>query len=384
MRLILTILFSASLILAAICAAQNSPSSPDQRNPGAANPIKDLKMVVVATEAKSDSEIVISPATSGFLAIVKLRDDKPAMNSDSNLPTWIRQVSGVNGLQTSDVQPWHIVVTYDQFDEDGDNVHSGTFEEYWAGPTKYKRTYKSDDFNQTDIATDHGLYRSGDQRWPDPVELQVRAEVIDPFSYAATLQGFHVRTIERSFSGYKLDCALIENESGFSDPTQYCFEPERSVLRYSRGYGWNQTTYNRIVSLTGHNVAQDVDVTNAGKPHLKLRVEIIESLSHVDDADFTPSSAAVGPIGGRISGVQPNVVKTSYAQMPASLHGQHVSVEVEFVVGKDGHVVSAHAVSGPKEAGKACEDAVRKTVFAPYFVLDKAVEVASKYTCTFQ
>jgi len=39
------------------------------------------------------------------------------------------------------------VVTYDQFDEDGDDVNSGVYEEFWAGPKKYRRSYKSDSFS---------------------------------------------------------------------------------------------------------------------------------------------------------------------------------------------------------------------------------------------
>jgi len=33
---------------------------------------------------------------------------------------------------------------FDQFDEDRDNVHSGVLDELWAGPKKYKISYKSD------------------------------------------------------------------------------------------------------------------------------------------------------------------------------------------------------------------------------------------------
>ena len=89
------------------------------------------------------------------------------------------------------MRPWHIVIKYDQFDQDGDNVHSGVYEKYWVGTKKYKRIYKSDNLNQLDYATDRGLYRLGDQQWPDRAQQQVQAEVIDPFAYAVTLVGFH-------------------------------------------------------------------------------------------------------------------------------------------------------------------------------------------------
>jgi hypothetical protein len=29
------------------------------------------------------------------------------------------------------LQPWHLVLTYDEFDEDGDNVNSGVYDEVW-------------------------------------------------------------------------------------------------------------------------------------------------------------------------------------------------------------------------------------------------------------
>lgn len=121
-----------------------------------------------------------------------------------DLPSWIAKEGALDGLQSADLLPWHIVVGYDQYDEDGDNVHSGVYEEFWAGEKKYKRIYRSDNLNQTDFGTDKGLFRQGDQQWPDRAQSQVRSEVISPFYYAATPQGFHGRKVERTFSNYML------------------------------------------------------------------------------------------------------------------------------------------------------------------------------------
>jgi len=369
------VLFSILIIssLAAVYAQEGRPTSVNRNG--------DLRILVVATQTKSDSVVAVPPATSVSMS---LRGGKKAADADAvDLPNWLSKETALSGLQSTDLLPWHIVVTYDQFDEDGDNVHSGAYEEYWAAAKKYKRIYKSDNFNQTDYATDKGLYRHGDQRWPSSAESQVRAEVVTPFSYAATLHGFHGRNLERTFSGYKLQCVLIENDSAISDPTQYCFEPDSSILRYSRGFGWFQTVYNRIVPFQGRNLAQEVDVTDGGKPYLKLRVETIESLSHVDDANFVPPSDAVALQGDRVSGVRPVAINTSsFPQWPASLRTQHFTVKLEIVIGKNGHVISAHGVSGPPEGYKACEDAVRKWVFKPYLVLDKPVEVEQKVECS--
>jgi hypothetical protein len=349
-----------------------------QRTP--ANSPANQKTLIVATETKSDSVVAVPPITSVSVA---LKAEKKPSADAIDLQSWVAKEASLNGLQSADVLPWHIVVTYDQFDEDGDNIHSGVYEEFWAGEKKYKRIYKSDDFNQIDYATDKGLFRQGDQQWPDRAQSQVRSEVIAPFYYASTLQGFHARNVTRTFSGYKLQCMLIQRDLGISDPTQYCFELGSAVLRYTHGFGWFQTVYNRIEPFQGRNIAREVDVTDGGKPYLKLRVETIELLPHVDDASFAPPRDAVGPLGDRISGVQLVPINMSnIPQWPASLRQQHFTIKVDIVVGKDGHVISARAISGPPEGFKACENAVRKWIFRPYVVLDKPVEVEQKAECS--
>jgi hypothetical protein len=99
----------------------------------------------VAIETKTDSVIAVPPATS---VSMNLRGGKKPPAADAvDLPNWLSKEEALNGLQSTDLLPWHIVVTYDQFDEDGDNVDSGVYEEYWVGAKKYKRIYKGDNFN---------------------------------------------------------------------------------------------------------------------------------------------------------------------------------------------------------------------------------------------
>jgi hypothetical protein len=351
-----------------------------QVQPATANNPTNQKTLVVATESKSDSIVAVPPVT---FVTVSLKAGKKSSADAIDLPSWIAKEDALNGLQSADLAPWHIVVSYDQYDEDGDNVHSGVYEEFWAGEKKYKRVYKSDNFNQTDYGTDKGLFRQGDQKWPDRALSQVRSEVVSPFYYATTLQGFHGRKVERSFTNYMLQCVFVERDSGISDPTQYCFEPGSSILRYTRGFEWFQTVYNRMEQFQGRNVAREVDVTDGGKPYLKLRVDTLELLLHVDMEAFLPPHDAIGPLGDRISGVQVQPVNMSATpQWPASLRQQHVVVQLEIVIGKDGRVMSTHPVSGPPDGFKACEDAARKWVFTPYLVLGKPVEVEQKVECS--
>ena len=335
---------------------------------------EELRVIVAKTDNKIDSAIVVPPSTG---VQMRHRTDHPA---SIDLTAWLRQQTPLNGLASPELYPWHVVIVYDEFDEDGDNTHSGVYEEYWAGPRKYKRIYKSDNFNQTDYVSGHGLFRSGEQKFPGVAEEQVRNSILDPFFHARSVHDVIAQKAETSFGEHKLDCLRIESiATVLSDPEQFCFTPESSALRYVRGSGWDQISYNDIVTFQGTRVARDVEVTHGGKAYLRLSVKTLESLPEVKDADFAPLPDAKGPIEkGRIAGVTPTAVKRSAPMWPPALQQLNGVVMVEIVVGKDGHVKSAHAVSGPAEAYKFCEEAARKWEFLPYRVLDTPVEVETK------
>jgi hypothetical protein len=280
---------------------------------------------------------------------------------------------------TSLTTPWRIVITYDQFDEDGDNVHSGTYQEIWAGSNKFRISYKADDLDQLDYATAQGLYRLGDQQWPNSTQEQISKEAMNPFFETADLERPQLHQTSEKFGDHILECAMIEKGAGgISNPLQYCFSPGTKELRYKRGSGWYQTAYNDIVSFSGISFAKSIDVYNGGKPYLRLRVQRIELAPEVTDAEFIPPVDAKKLGGQTVSGVRPTLLKPSFPAWPDSLKQQQFSVTVEILIGKDGHVASAHATSGPQSAYKAAEETARKWVYKPYLVLGEPAEVTMK------
>ena len=275
---------------------------------------KEARVVVSTTAQSTDSVVAIPPSTS-WTTSVAMQAAIPAKVS-SDLAGWVEQQSAINGLDMLG-HPWHIVIAYEQFDEEGDKVHSGTFDEVWATPTRYRTTYRGDDLNQTDFATGTELFRSGDQRWPNRAEMEIAAEVIDPFAYAETLQGFRMRSQGESFGPHQLRCVHLEHGPGaIGSPTEYCFDSASSALRYVRGWGWNQTAYNDLTMIQGRIVAQEVDVTDGGKPYLKLRVVKLESLPSLTDAELTPPPDAVKQNGKRVTVVPVVALKSTFPSGP--------------------------------------------------------------------
>jgi len=369
-RLVVAVFFCGSVL------AQQNSTGTQSTSP---------KILVVEPAPKSTSEVAIPPATSVKFDL-RLDHKQPHDSQepvDLDVRSWLAKVTELNGLE-GQIRPWHLVLSYDVFDEDGDNIHSGTYEELWAGPKKFKRTYKSDNLNQSDYANDNGLFRVGDQSWPGRAEAQVRAEVVDPFSYARTLTSVHASDTLRDFGGYKFHCTELQGPTSVSDPTQYCFDEDGPVLRYVRGFGWYQTTYNDVIQFQGRSVARSVTVTDGGKPYLKIRIDSLDIPAALTDEQFAPPPTAVALAGKRVSGVMMRPTKMVAPQWPASFRGRNFTVQVTLVVGKDGHVTDAHATSGPEDAARICEEAIRKWVYPPYKVQGEPVEVEAKSACSYQ
>ena len=348
------------------------------QNQNSASQVSTTPLSVTIAPVSSSESVIAVPPISSITTTIPFAGKSDPKQKPGNTNDWLRRVLPTNGLTTA-VQPWHLVVLYDQLDENGSKIHSGTLEEVWVNPRKYKRIYSSDNLNQTDIATDQGLFRSGDQRWPNAAETQVRAEIVDPFHYAATLQQDTTRDLERIFGPHSLDCVLLENPPGrITQPTQYCFDHGGSALRYSWGLGWDQIAFNDIQSFQESKVAGYITVTHSGVPYLQMRLQLLESVATIRQEDFVPPPDAVPLLGKRVTGVLMNPGHIDFPEWPSSMREQHFAVSVEIVVGKDGRVMKAHAVSGPAEAYKAAESSARKWTFPPYLLQGEPVEVETK------
>jgi len=338
---------------------------------------------------------MLAPGLHGQAAGSKANNQGPAENTalpvvqvPQKAGDIIQLASTMNGLDFVAAKPWHVVLTYDQFDGDGDNVHSGTFEEFYVGPKKFKRSYAGDALTQTDVANESGLYRSGDQRWLNPTEHQMTNEALLPL-YAARRNADSSRLEKREIgiAKRKLPCVVVLRTDSLHIPVigsdslaKFCFEPNTVMLRYTRGR-WDETSYNNFVQFQGRYVARDVEVTRGGKAFLKIHVEKLETLSQLSDSLFTPPAGS-SPLSGRIaisSGILMDEYQISSREETALSppRGAEGKINVKFVVGKDGRVIEAEAVDGPPGLQKWATESVRKFRFRPFLILDQPVEVES-------
>ena len=296
----------------------------------------------------------------------------------------LKLASETNGLDAGTSKPWHIKVSYDEFDVDGDNVHSGTFEEFYVSPKRYKQIYAGDAFNHTEIANDSGLYWIGDQRWPSLTEEKVSNLVLRPLHWFRATGSQRLDKTDRKFTSGTLPCLEIKNTGPIivlPAPTA-CFQPDTVMLRFLGGALTRDVTYNSIVQFRGRYLAKDIAVTESGKPALRIQIEELGEITNAGD-DFFAAPEDATRLSGRIKS-PPNYVEDYGISNPTPPYpGESGKTTVHMVVGKDGRVIEATADEGPEKIRTAVLKAVRNYQFRPYLVLGEPVEVELKYTFSY-
>jgi len=308
----------------------------------------------------------------------------------------------VNGLDAPGLKPWHIAVTYDQFDEDGDNVDSGTYEEFWITSRQYRLAYASQDFKQTEYATESGLYRAGDPKWPGIVPTRVRDEFIRPMFRELNLQFAKPEKRTLDFGKAHLPCVMLRatnagnaifmmrrpdsgNMTASDGAAGFCFERDSLMLRYSKGGSapgtvWDEIMYREIVQFQGRYIAREVEVTRSGKPYLKLHLNKLESLAQPYPADLAPPPNAVRiddkPIApdARVLNLD-YLVHQEFPQYPRSIRPPGGEAEMKFKIDKEGRVEEVQFVQGNSDMGKTLEETLKKFVYRPFLLRGEPVEV---------
>jgi TonB family protein len=342
------------------------------------------------------------PTPGRFLFGLNPHDVASAQNTTS-MPSDPAEILALgvklNNLDGPDLQPWHIKVAYQTFDDGGHADASGTYEEFWVARKKSKAIFAGSKFSQTDYSTDGGLYRSGAPEWPDRPEMMVITDVLHPMPVLIGFRDFELKKRDRSFGITKLLCIALKPRetnpnvvfSGRGEPyPHYCFDRDQPVLRFSNlGDGMFDTSYDNLVEFQGRHIARDIKVSNDGKPVLTLHIDTLEGLSSDNGVDFTPAPEAFGPLIGKII-IPPQAAAifrlTSVPpDYPSSAKQAHIQgkVVVRLTIGKDGHVINQQAVSGPSDLQRSAIDSVRKWVFRPFWLMGEPLEVESTIEITF-
>jgi TonB family protein len=280
-----------------------------------------------------------------------------------------------NGLSGPGVRPWHIHGTYRTYDEKGSLLREGVYEEWWLSPTKYKRTFSSTDFTQTDYANGIGLFRSGAQDWPEGFEIALRERLINPLPPASLLTDIDLKKSERSAGRGKLQCVSMTYPTNphIKVPSDFfpsaCFDSTAPILRESIT-GRTQIIYSNFLTFQGHNLARQLEITTCGTTAAELVLDQVEMIADPSEAIVAPSTDAksigLTNLTFKASRTLYPVVIKKVVPAPNSKTG-HVQgkVKVNATIGEDGHVRTVRVLDGPFDLCQPAQEAAKQWEFWP-------------------
>jgi TonB family protein len=303
--------------------------------------------------------------------------------------------------------PWHVKISFESMDGRGHLFSQGTFEEYWAGPGKYKRIFATTNFNQVEYQTDAGIRRTGS---PDsaPSELMM---IVNQFLHPIPLDKDSIDAAKlqsemHSIGETKLVCVTVSEPRSTAKPVSaiqarlttesisndtYCTDEHSPILRLQVAAGGSSRfVRNSIIRFQDVYLPQTIEEYEGSspnqKPVLTARLEKIEAIASIDDAQFTPPANAVLP---------PKVIALSERETkPQRLHhpfpeydyrypGENRSVHlaglviISLRVQTDGHVSNLRVENQncPRELQQASLDAVRNWTYKRFIRNGEPVEV---------
>jgi TonB family protein len=336
-------------------------------------------LILVLASAPGFAQSPGNAATSTVTAAVATATAVPAIPKDPK--DLMLLAAKVNGLASMGSKPWYVMADFQTFDPDGKPKDKGTFEEWWAGPEKYKISYQSSGFNQVLYHDGGKSLVTGDTGLAPLPQHMVEQYLFSPLPSKSEIEKLDYLEKDSKLGKVRLKCIGERVKPEWSGSSS-CFSEDTPMIRAESADGGLGVVFNSIVESGGHYIAKQVDVQDSGLPIVSLNVTALEFPSHIEDSVFGPPSSAVaapalwsesGMTGGnRISGDDPDYPRIARDQR---IQGQ---VILSAHINKVGDIDDLQVVSGPITLRQASIDAVKTWKFKPYVLKGKLVEVGAQ------
>lgn len=299
------------------------------------------------------------------------------------------QVNGLHGIN----HPWHIKANFQTYDPNGKPADQDVFEEWWAGPRKYKISYTSAHFNQTEYRNGASDVVSGDSsqgplHGKAPLFMRmVHDDLVQPFPAKSLLEKQGYAQTNRTIAGMKMRCVRqvpVESSPSTSPLVNACFPLEAPVARVVFHSGGVYVVFNKFFLADGHYVAGRIFANHSHRPIFTASVVSLDFPSTINDAEFQPGAPTsssplptVAPnviAGSRIGGQDPK-----YPQK-AKWNGIQGTVTLRAIISKSGDITNLRILSGPPQFWQSAYDSVKTWKYRPYSLNGKPANVQTMIT----
>lgn len=287
----------------------------------------------------------------------------------------------LNGLSSMEPHPWHVKANFQTFDADGKPKDKGVFEEWWAGPEKYKVSYASNGFNQVAYHEGGKSLVTGDTGWAPLPQNMVEQYLVHPFPAASEIAKGSYGESDRKIGKVKLKCVQPKRSSPLP-AADYCLALDYPAIRIESFNGGFYVLFDKIVSAGGHFVAEQIAARNSTLPIVEMSVDTLEFPTEISDDVFAPmGKVSPAPLprvkpsviaGKRLGGEDPRYPVTAKEQRIQGM------VMLDARITKAGTIDDLQVISGPKELRQSAFDAVKTWKYKPYLLNGEPLAVRTE------
>jgi TonB family protein len=333
---------------------------------------------------------------AGLLTAVVAAFGQASAGPTPSLPKEPREVFAATApfydFSAAELQPWHLKVSYQLYDQTGKKSDPGTYEYWWASPQEHRSTWVRGSVRHTDWYTADGKFA---YEWKgDPLSLfeyMLQPALLSPLPPPTDLDPANIRLDEKTPSANAAngpcftvgDSAMPDGVIRRSEPSPfstYCFEKERPVLRSVSSFERVRVQLSDVVSTQGKPLARDVKFYEGDRMLLSAKVELIEPISQIDPElnppfgasstvvtlagqnDSKPIAVGAGVVPGRLFRQAPPVY-------PSEAKARRIEgfVELAAAIGTDGKIHNLRVISAPSAwLANAAFVAVSQWEYKPY------------------
>ena len=308
----------------------------------------------------------------------------------------LHRVDVGTALDAAGVSPWHMKMSVQLLDGQGQAGEQGLIEEWWSGAKMDRVVYALPSYKATELQTASGFFRTRGAEQPPLILELLREQVVHPMPAERELEGTKPEVRKEKFGKAALECIMLDRPIkavAFFPiglfPT-YCMDAGKESLRASYDYGSQMILRNEVVEFQGRAVARDISVDRGRHCEQRRRrcsswrrrpamTQLFVPGDELERIGVRPLRVGAATMAGMLlSKVNP--------KYPAATKGTQAAgtVTLQAVIGRDGVVKFVRVVAAPNgDLGDAAMSAVRQWIYKPFLLDGEAVEVETTMIVSF-
>ncbi len=296
------------------------------------------------------------------------------------------QMTHRSTLAEPGARPFYLKATITDKD-DARSQFTGTVEEYWLSPAKWRRVITLRDFSQTRIVNGDQIYEKNNGDYFPTTSEMLANEIVDPLPKSAVdlMNQLGLTGAEPgSGQGQCMVEKYFNNSEGRETRVLLAYDCNTGLLFYL----WSPTCCYGV--MTDYRKFHNKMVAHATKDNpINIRIDTLKDLDSPDESLFaiaqpTPTDKRLVTENLTETQVQTFLVSKAEVQWPQGKKSDDKSMTVNVVIGRDGRVKEAKTYSRvDNEVEDAALTAVTKWTFQPQIVDGVPAQISTSFTLPF-